>query len=153
MESLLPLFTTQTFTLTGTQQFKGSYNLLVNVRLLIYSRHSIHTEENTFLKSSESHCFLCYFTALSYFWSQIKCPSLCRNEQTCYLHHQGNHHANGGSKYLWNDGKLQPDYTALQPRILTSSHLPPYKPQIHLVNSIYMYCNFWTKSKLLTESS
>jgi hypothetical protein len=38
----------------------------------------------------------------------------------------------GGSKYLWNVGKLLPDYTALQPRRQPSSYTPPWEPQILL---------------------
>jgi hypothetical protein len=38
----------------------------------------------------------------------------------------------GGSKYLWNVGKLLPDYTALQPRWHPSSFSPPWEPQILL---------------------
>jgi hypothetical protein len=33
----------------------------------------------------------------------------------------------GGSKDLWNAGKLLPDYTALQPRRQSSSHPPPWE--------------------------
>jgi hypothetical protein len=36
----------------------------------------------------------------------------------------------GGSKDLWNVGKLLPDYTALQPRRQPSSYSPPWEPQI-----------------------
>jgi hypothetical protein len=36
---------------------------------------------------------------------------------SCCLHHQGDDDPDdGGSKYLWNVGKLLPDYMALQPR-------------------------------------
>jgi hypothetical protein len=38
----------------------------------------------------------------------------------------------GGSKDLWNVGKLLPDYTALQPRRQQSSYSPPWEPQILL---------------------
>jgi hypothetical protein len=38
----------------------------------------------------------------------------------------------GGSKDLWNFGKLLPDYTALQPRRQPSSYSPPWEPQILL---------------------
>jgi hypothetical protein len=37
----------------------------------------------------------------------------------------------GGSKDLWNVGKLLPDYTALQPR-RRPSYSPPWEPQILL---------------------
>jgi hypothetical protein len=66
----------------------------------------------------------------------------------CCLHHQGPD--DGGSKDLWNVGKLLPlialmmaaastseneckllpDYTALQPRRQPSSYSPPWEPQI-----------------------
>jgi hypothetical protein len=36
----------------------------------------------------------------------------------------------GGSKDLWNVGKLLPDYTALQPRRQPSSNSPSWEPQI-----------------------
>jgi hypothetical protein len=36
----------------------------------------------------------------------------------------------GGSKDLWNTGKLLPDYTALQPRRQPSLYSPPWKFQI-----------------------
>jgi hypothetical protein len=36
----------------------------------------------------------------------------------------------GGSKDLWNVGKLLPDYTALQPRRQPSSYSPPWEPHI-----------------------
>jgi hypothetical protein len=36
----------------------------------------------------------------------------------------------GGSKDLWNVGKLLPDYTVLQPRRQPSSYSPPWEPQI-----------------------
>jgi hypothetical protein len=35
-----------------------------------------------------------------------------------------------GSTHLWNVGLLQQDYTALHPRRLLSSYLPPWEPQI-----------------------
>jgi hypothetical protein len=38
----------------------------------------------------------------------------------------------GGSKDLWNVGKLLPDYTVLQPRRQQSSYSPPWEPQILL---------------------
>jgi hypothetical protein len=39
----------------------------------------------------------------------------------------------GGSKDLWNVGKLLPDYTVLQPRTQPSSYSPPREPQIQLI--------------------
>jgi hypothetical protein len=47
------------------------------------------------------------------------------------LHHQGD---DGSSKYLWNVGKLLSDYTALQPRIQSSSY-PFIRPSTYI--SIY----------------
>jgi hypothetical protein len=38
----------------------------------------------------------------------------------------------GGSKHLWNVGKLLSDYTVLQPRRQPSSYSPPWEPQILL---------------------
>jgi hypothetical protein len=38
----------------------------------------------------------------------------------------------GGSKDLWNVGKLLPDYTVLQPRRQQSEYSPPWEPQILL---------------------
>jgi hypothetical protein len=51
----------------------------------------------------------------------------------------------GGNKYLWNYGKLLPDYMVLQPRRQPSSYSPPWESQI-LHNTIYclhflMYCS------------
>jgi hypothetical protein len=36
----------------------------------------------------------------------------------------------GGSKHLWNDGKLLPDYTAQQPSRQPCSYSPPREPEI-----------------------
>jgi hypothetical protein len=38
--------------------------------------------------------------------------------------------SDGGSKYLWNVGKLLPDYAVLQPRREPSSYMLPWEPQI-----------------------
>jgi hypothetical protein len=49
----------------------------------------------------------------------------------------------GGSKDLWNVGKLLPDYTALQPRRQPSSYSLPWEPQIlisDLSHPWYMFC-------------
>jgi hypothetical protein len=51
----------------------------------------------------------------------------------CCLHQQGDN--DGGSKDLWNVGKLLRDYTALQPRRQQSSYSPPWEPQILLINN------------------
>jgi hypothetical protein len=40
----------------------------------------------------------------------------------------------GGSKHLWNVGKLLPDYTVLQPRRQLSSYLPLWEPEILIGN-------------------
>jgi hypothetical protein len=48
----------------------------------------------------------------------------------CCLHHQGDRRDDGGSKDLWNVGKLLPDYTVLQPRRQPSSYSSPWEPQI-----------------------
>jgi hypothetical protein len=39
----------------------------------------------------------------------------------------------GGSKHLWNVGKLLPDYMAQQPRRQPSSYSPPWQPEISLM--------------------
>jgi hypothetical protein len=57
-------------------------------------------------------------------YQHFRCP--------CCLHHQGDHPDDGGSKDLWNVGKLLPDYTALQSRRQPSSYSPPWEPQILL---------------------
>jgi hypothetical protein len=84
---------------------------------------------------------------MAVFWVVAPC-SLVEAEQrfkgTCCLHHQG---YDGGSKDLWNVGKLLPDYTALQPRRQPSSYSPPWEPQNHpWVCFSYMAC----VTKLLT---
>jgi hypothetical protein len=43
----------------------------------------------------------------------------------------------GGSKDLWNVGKLLPDYMELQPRRQPSSYSPPWEPQILLNQKIF----------------
>jgi hypothetical protein len=50
----------------------------------------------------------------------------------CCLHHQGKQPDDGGSKYLWNVGKLLPDYTAQEPRTQPSSYSPPWEHEISL---------------------
>jgi hypothetical protein len=44
----------------------------------------------------------------------------------------------GGSKDLWNSGKLLPDYTALQPRRQPSSYPPPWEPQFLIKNILFI---------------
>jgi hypothetical protein len=49
----------------------------------------------------------------------------------CCFHHQGDECPDvGGSKGLWNVGKLIPVYTALQPRRQSSSYSQPCEPRI-----------------------
>jgi hypothetical protein len=52
----------------------------------------------------------------------------------------------GGSKYLWNVGKLLPDYTVLQPRRQQSSYSPPWEPQILL-----SHLHIWLVGNRLTS--
>jgi hypothetical protein len=40
----------------------------------------------------------------------------------------------GGSKHIWNVGKLLPDYTEQQPRRQPSSYSPPWEPEISHIN-------------------
>jgi hypothetical protein len=47
-----------------------------------------------------------------------------------YLIEDGCRPDDGGSKDLWNVGKLLPEYTVLQPRRQPSSCSPPWEPQI-----------------------
>jgi hypothetical protein len=42
----------------------------------------------------------------------------------------------GGSKYLWNFGKLTPVYMALQPRRQPSAYSPPREPQILQIDEV-----------------
>jgi hypothetical protein len=51
----------------------------------------------------------------------------CGVLRTSHLHQRPD---DGGSKYLWNVGKLLPDYTTLQPRRQPSSFSTPWEPQI-----------------------
>jgi hypothetical protein len=48
--------------------------------------------------------------------------------QNCFCHRPND----GGSKHLWNIGKLLPDYMVLQPRRQPSSYLPHWEPEILL---------------------
>jgi hypothetical protein len=45
----------------------------------------------------------------------------------------------GGRKYLWNVGKLLPDYSVLQPRRQPSSYSLSWEPQILLSKFIIYY--------------
>jgi hypothetical protein len=54
---------------------------------------------------------------------------------------------NGGSKHLWNVGKLLPDYTALQPKWHPSSYPTQWKPEILLrihAPCVVLYISNWT---------
>jgi hypothetical protein len=46
----------------------------------------------------------------------------------------------GGSKDLWNVGKLLPDYMALQPRRQPSLYSPPWEPQILRTVTCLLLC-------------
>jgi hypothetical protein len=46
----------------------------------------------------------------------------------------------GGSKDLWNVGKLLLDYTVLEPRRQPSSYSPPWEPQILLIQLCFLRC-------------
>jgi hypothetical protein len=60
----------------------------------------------------------------------------------------------GGSKDLWDIGKLLPDYTALQPRRQPSSYSPPWEPQILLSGlSYYHWLGYWWDLSLLCSQS
>jgi hypothetical protein len=54
----------------------------------------------------------------------------------CVLHYTTTYGDNrpddGGSKYLWNVGKLLPDYTAQKTRKQPSSYSPPWEPKFSL---------------------
>jgi hypothetical protein len=52
----------------------------------------------------------------------------------------------GGSKDLWNVGKLLPDYTALQPRRQPSSYSPPWESQILLGKMSLQFEDIYGKS-------
>jgi hypothetical protein len=55
-------------------------------------------------------------------------------------HTQLTHHLHDrGSKYLWNTGKLLPDYMALQPRRHPSLFLLPREPRILLINLLMLF--------------
>jgi hypothetical protein len=73
----------------------------------------------------------------------------------CCLHHQGSghHHGDGGSKYLWNVGKLLPDYTVLQPRRQPSSYSPLWEPQILLLMLLRWFSSSSIMDSLLRWTS
>jgi hypothetical protein len=49
-----------------------------------------------------------------------------------FLHHRPD---DGGSKELWNVGKLLPDYTTQQQRRQPSSYSPPWEPEFLLIKN------------------
>jgi hypothetical protein len=59
----------------------------------------------------------------------------------CCVHHQGSiyHPDDGGSKRIWNVGKLLPDYMVQQPRRQPSEYLPPWEPEILLFHYSYVF--------------
>jgi hypothetical protein len=60
---------------------------------------------------------------------------------------------NGGSKHLWNVGKLLPDYTAQQTRRQPSSYSPPWEPQISLNITNIKFIFFFTSTFISFVSS
>jgi hypothetical protein len=60
-------------------------------------------------------------------WSPVKVYRSFRC--VCCLCHQGAEW-DGGSKHLWNVGKLLPDYTTGKPRRRTSSLKPSWEPEV-----------------------
>jgi hypothetical protein len=54
-------------------------------------------------------------------------------KQIGYHWRAGDRPDDGGTKHLWNVGKLLPDYMAQQPRRQPSSYSPPWEPESHLV--------------------
>jgi hypothetical protein len=66
------------------------------------------------------------------FWVVVPCSLVDIYQHfrgACCLHHQDD----GGSKDLWNSGKLVPDYMTLQSRRQPSSYSPPWEIQIRLI--------------------
>jgi hypothetical protein len=74
----------------------------------------------------------------------------------------------GGSKNLWNIGKLLPDYTAQHPRSQPTSYSPPWEPEISPFSylaikiNVFSYCrlsrpeyyvtsNLWWQSKQVSH--
>jgi hypothetical protein len=45
----------------------------------------------------------------------------------------------GGSKHLWNVGKLLPDYRAQHPRRQPSSYSPPWEPEISQIVGLFNF--------------
>jgi hypothetical protein len=58
----------------------------------------------------------------------------------------------GGSKDLWNVGKLIPDNTVLQPRIQPSLKSPPWEPQI-LLRCARCGMILWTQTLVLESEN
>jgi hypothetical protein len=65
-----------------------------------------------------------------------------RFRDSCCFHYQGD---DGGSKHLWNVGKLLPDYTAQQPGRQPSSYSPPWEPEISNVWLTALQRTDWRK--------
>jgi hypothetical protein len=55
-----------------------------------------------------------------------------------------------GSTHFWNVGLIQRDYTALYPRKLSPSHLPPWKPTL---SHIWIPFTLWLSLTHYTECS
>jgi hypothetical protein len=56
----------------------------------------------------------------------------------------------GGSKILWNIGKLTPDYTAQQPRRQPSSYSSPWEPEIS--QGMGWFCQAYGSDKWRSEN-
>jgi hypothetical protein len=70
---------------------------------------------------------------MTVFWDIAPCSlaDIDRRFTGAYcLHHQGEGSDNGGGKYLWNVGKLLPDYPTQHPRRQSSSYSPLWEPEI-----------------------
>jgi hypothetical protein len=79
------------------------------------------------------HIHTTVFQRIKQIWKQ-------KLETTLAEYHLTTHRPDdGGSKYLWNVGKLLPDYTALQPRRHPSSYSPPREPEILHVKWSQLY--------------
>jgi hypothetical protein len=91
-------------------------------------------------------------TKMAVFWFVAPCSLVevyQRFRGPCCLHHQPD---DGGSKYLWNVGKLLVDCTALQPRRQPSSNLSHIKNRYKRIWNISLYggllhpCVFYSSS-------
>jgi hypothetical protein len=72
---------------------------------------------------------------MAVFWDVALCSLV-----EVYRHFTTYRPDDGGSKHLWNVGKLLPDYTAQHPRRHSFSYLPPWEPEI-LPNVIFFIVN------------